>query len=174
MTLSEIQIETDRLRLLPISMDFAGDLFREFTPEITRFMFPKPPDEIEDTYQFIQQSKFCMEKELDLVMIITDRSGSGFIGCCGLHKIHTPHPELGIWIRTGAHGNGYGYESVAAMVRWAEQELDYEYLIYPVDERNTASRRIPKRLGGQAFRAYEKKNESGNLLRIVVYRIFKS
>ncbi len=174
MCLKEVTIETPRLRLLPINMEFAGDVFREFTPEITRYMFPKAPDAPEEIHHFIRQSEFCMEKQLDLVMAITAKDGECFLGCCGLHKIHTPHPELGIWLKAAAHGHGYGLESVEGMVRWAQDRLDYEYLIYPVDERNLPSLRIPRRLGGQAFRAYERKNESGNLLRILVYRIYKS
>ncbi|PIU35736.1 hypothetical protein COT03_01065 [Candidatus Shapirobacteria bacterium CG07_land_8_20_14_0_80_39_18] len=59
-------IETDRLLLVPISLDFDKDIFREFTKEITVYMFPKPPDKMEETKEFIKSSIEKMEKNEDL------------------------------------------------------------------------------------------------------------
>ena len=33
--------------------DTKEDIFREFTPEITKYMFPKAPEKIEETIEFI-------------------------------------------------------------------------------------------------------------------------
>jgi ribosomal-protein-alanine N-acetyltransferase len=61
---------------------------------------------------------------------------------------------------------------VSALARWAFENLDVRYLIYPVDRRNTASRRIPESLGGIIEAEYEKTNESGRVLDEVEYRIY--
>jgi len=47
--LTGVEIETERLRLVPISMDYAEDIFAEFTDEVTKLMYPRAPVEIEET-----------------------------------------------------------------------------------------------------------------------------
>jgi RimJ/RimL family protein N-acetyltransferase len=95
-----------------------------------------------------------------------------FIGCCGIHDIHSPHPALGIWIKKPTHGNGYGKEAVQGMIEWAKASIDYEYLRYPVDKRNFPSRRIPEQLGGIIGRELTKINQSGNELDEIEYWIY--
>lgn len=43
--------------------------------------------------------------------------------------------------------------------------------IYPVDSRNTASRKIPESLGGQIIEQSQVKTPSGKILDYLVYRI---
>jgi hypothetical protein len=54
---------------------------------------------------------------------------------------------------------------------WAMVNLDFDYLIYPVDRRNLPSRKIPESLGGSIKAEYEKTNASGAVLDILEYRI---
>lgn len=63
-------IETDRLLLVPISLDFVKDIFREFTAEITVFMTPKPPEKIEETREFIKSALEKMKKNEELQMVV--------------------------------------------------------------------------------------------------------
>ena len=56
-----IVIETDRLLLIPITMQYAEEIFKEFTQEITMYMTPKPGKDISETKQFIQNSIQTME-----------------------------------------------------------------------------------------------------------------
>jgi RimJ/RimL family protein N-acetyltransferase len=73
-----------------------------------------------------------------------------------------------------AHGNKYGLETITAIKHWADRNLDYEYLIYPVDKANIASRKIAEALGGEVCREYQKTNLTGNVLNTLEYRIYKS
>ncbi len=41
-----VEIEGERILLSPISSSFSEDIFREFTSEITRYMFPASPTEL--------------------------------------------------------------------------------------------------------------------------------
>ena len=66
----------------------------------------------------------------------------------GLHGIGDAEPELGVWIKESAHGQGYGREAVRAVVTWASQRLDIRMFAYPVAERNVASRRLAEALNG--------------------------
>lgn len=54
--INTITIETERLLLVPISLQYAEEIFKEFSPEITTYMSPKPAKDISETKQFIQDS----------------------------------------------------------------------------------------------------------------------
>jgi hypothetical protein len=50
MNLMDIMIDTERLLLKPITLIYAEDIFKEFTWEITKYMYPKPAEKIEETH----------------------------------------------------------------------------------------------------------------------------
>ena len=56
--LSDVVIESERLTIKPISLDYADDIFREYNLEIAEFMMPQPSDEqlaiIEKNVTFIE------------------------------------------------------------------------------------------------------------------------
>lgn len=165
-------IVTKRLLLKPLSMQWKDDIFREFTPTITRFMFPSSPEGSKDTEQFIRETINRMQRGEELVYAILLPETKEFLGCAGLHEIHTRTPELGVWIKESAHGNKYGREAVTALKEWADANVAYDYILYPVDRDNIASRKIPEALGGKVHDEYEKQTPSGKILHTVEYRIF--
>lgn len=171
MNLKNVIIESERLKMVPTSEDYAEDIFREFTDEITRFMMPKTPQKIEETLEFIRTSKKAMEKGEELEVIILDKNTGEFIGHGGIRKLNTNTPVLGIWIKKSSHGQKFGREAVKALKEWADKNLKYKYLEYPVDKRNIPSRKIAESLGGTIARELKKTNMAGNLLDEVEYRI---
>ena len=108
----------------------------------------------------------------ELQVVILNKTTEEFLGHGGISKLNTNTPELGIWIKKGAHGNKYGREAVGGLKKWAERNLIYKYLTYPVDKRNVASRKIAEALGGSIEAEYKEENTAGNLLDIVEYRIY--
>lgn len=174
MNTSNLVIESPNLIIKAISLDYASDIFKEFTPEITVYMFPKSPEKIEETIAFINSSTTENEQGASFQAVIVDKNTGEFIGCGGVHHIDTPHPEFGIWIKKSAHGHGYGKEAVLAMKTWADENLTYEYLLYPVDKANIASCRIPESMGGKIVKEYTKTGLSANILNIVEYRVYRS
>lgn len=173
MNTSNLVIESKNLLIKAISLDYASDIFKEFTPEITVYMSPKPAEKIEETIVFIESSIKSNQVGSVFQAMIISKDTNEFIGCTGLHHIDTPHPEFGIWLKKSAHGHGYGKEAIVAMKAWADQNLTYEYLVYPVDKANIASCRIPEFLGGQIAGEHTDVGMGGNKLNIVEYRIFK-
>ena len=132
--LLSLTIESERLRLVTISNKFDQNIFQEFTNEITIYMFPSPAKDIEETRSFIAESRRAIEAGNNLQFAILSKSTEEFFGCCGLHgegKVRTP--ELGIWLKKSAHGNGYGREAVHTLVNWSRKNIDIDYFIYPVD-----------------------------------------
>ena len=166
-----VKISTNRLLLKPISMTYKADIFAELSDEITTYMYPRSAKEIAETEAFINDSIFGMKIESHLILVILNKESQEFLGCTGIHYINRKNPEIGIWVKKSAHGNGYGLETVTALKKWTEENLDYEYLIYPVDRENIPSRRIPETLGGQIVKEYEQTNLSGRVLHVIEYRI---
>ena len=167
----DVVIETERLRLVPASEEFAETIFREFTATITEFMFPKPPVEIEETLTFIRGARERMQAGRDLECAILLKQTDEYIGGGGLHHLERDTPELGIWIKKAAHGHAYGREAVTALARWAFENLKVCHLIYPVDRQNIPSRKIPESLGGRIEAEYRFTNQSGRELNLLVYHI---
>lgn len=172
MDLSKTVILTDRLKLVPTSLKYAPEVFKEFTEEITTYMFPKVPQDIHDTETFINTSIKKMENGEELQVVILDKKTGDFFGHGGIRKLNTDTPEPGIWIKKSAHGNKYGREAVKALKEWIDKNYKYKYIMYPVDRENISSRKIAESLGGIVEVEYKKINESGNELDIVEYRIY--
>jgi [ribosomal protein S5]-alanine N-acetyltransferase len=167
-----VKIESESLELLPISLEHAPMIFEEFTSDITLYMFPKPANTIEETKAFIWESIKSMGASNNLQLVILKKDSKEFLGCCGLHGEENVHvPEFGIWLKKAAHGHGYGKEAITALYTWAEQAMNVDYYIYPVDYRNIASRKIPESLGGEVIREYVDESLAGNRLEQIVYKI---
>ena len=172
MNLFKVIIETDRLLLKAISYDYANDIFREFTQEITRYMYPKPPERIEEIGEHIGKSLKELEEGTDLQMVIINKANNEFIGRIGLHDINTLEPELGIWTKKSSHNNKYGLEAMNGLIEWTNINIKFNYLRYPVDKRNTASRRIAETNNGKIMREYKKVGMGGNELDEYEYWIY--
>ncbi len=166
------RIESERLLLVPISMDYKNEIFKEFTKEITTYMFPAPAKDISETEAFIGDSLKELAEGSNLQLVILNKDSKEFFGCCGLHHIDTKTPEFGVWLKKSAHGKFYGKEAMAAIKKWADENLKYDYLLYPVADKNIPSRMIPESMGGKIEAEYDKTGLGGNECHILEYRIY--
>jgi len=167
-----VKIEGERVLFSSLTSEYRKYIFKEFTKEITRFMFPASPSEISEIDSFIERSREGMENKTDLVLVITDKNNNDFLGICGLHGNKRPkEPELGIWLKKSAHSKYLGREAIKYLVSWVQKNIEYNYLVYPVDKENIPSRKIAEYLGGKVFHENTKKNMSGNILNEVTYKI---
>ena len=171
-SLEDVVIESERLRLLPTSEAYAQDVFETFTAAITTYMGPRPPESIDDSIAFLRLSREALRAGTDFRVAIILKDSSEFVGHCGIEDMDTTTPEFGILIKESAHGHHYGREAVTALAAWAFDHLTFQYLKYPVDRRNIASRRIPESLGGRVEAEYELTGAAGNLLDLVEYHIY--
>jgi [ribosomal protein S5]-alanine N-acetyltransferase len=170
--LFSIEIITDRLNLVPISLDREEEIFQEFTVEVTKYMFPDPAKNLEERRDFINESRQAIADGYNLQFTILAKDSSEFLGCISLHgEKNVLTPEIGIWLKQGAHGNGYGKEAAHRLVEWTRANIDIDYFIYPVDRRNIPSRKIPESLGGKVIEEFEKTTPTGKYLDMLVYRI---
>ncbi|MEA3273396.1 MAG: GNAT family N-acetyltransferase [Patescibacteria group bacterium] len=165
-------IKTKNLTLQPITLEYKEEIFKEFTPEITIYMFPESPKKIEETVEWIETAMKKNKKGSDFQAVILNKTTKEYLGGAGIHKINTEIPELGIWIKKSAHGNAYGKEAIIALKKWADDNLNYKYILYPVVDANYASKRIAEFLGGKVFREYDKENMNGRNQHLLEYRIY--
>jgi len=155
---SNIEIAAKRIVLRPVSMEYKEKICQEFTPEVTKYMPFTPKGDITITEDFIRNSKQELQEETSLQLcILLKNNDNEFLGCCGLHHINTKAIEIGLWLKKSVHGKGYGIETVEALIDWANKQFDFDYLFYPVDKDNSASKRIPEKLGFPHWRRYAAK-----------------
>ncbi|MGA1196540.1 MAG: GNAT family N-acetyltransferase [Candidatus Latescibacterota bacterium] len=166
-----LHIESPRLYLRPVTLDDAQVIFENFTPDITQYMSPPSPKEIEETQTFLRETIAKRANFQELVLAICNRETDEFLGVCGIHQIGEAHPELGIWLKASAHGHRFGREAITALTKWTRQHIRHEYLIYPVDRNKIASRKIPESLDGKIFNERIGKKMDGDSLDLVFYKI---
>ncbi|MBC8453374.1 MAG: GNAT family N-acetyltransferase [Chloroflexi bacterium] len=183
--LLDVEIVTDRLVLRPISLIDLEPIAREFSEEITRYMYPPPAQSRMDVAPFIADSLEGLSNNTNLQMVAVSKEDPGsFVGCVGLHKPLTSTPEIGIWIAKSFHRRGLGLEAIAksfhrrglgleaieGLCEWAAEQIECDYLRYPVDRANAHSRRISKSLGGEIEDEYDRITSDGRTLNILEYR----
>ena len=174
MNLRNVTITTPRLRLVPIGPEHTADIFVSFTDRVARYTWPQPSGNIADTEGFISSASTAMERGEELQFVALDAANGDFIGCAGLHHLQRV-PEPGIWLKESSWGKGFGLEIVSALKDWADANLEYDYLEYPVAKENIASRKIPEHLNGILESGEtESQNAKGDPLLMVMYHIPRS
>lgn len=159
-----LHIQTPRLSLRPFAMGDAEELFACITPGMTRFMSWDPPaweDYVARCEALVGDGG---RTEVQFVVRRTDTTE-----CLGVTAVERPAadlPELGVWLKAAAHGQGYGFEAVEATVRWASATLGSKGFVYPVATQNIPSRKIVERLGGAVVAT-----RPGRKYDAVVYRV---
>ncbi|CEJ70541.1 hypothetical protein BN1195_02868 [Chryseobacterium oranimense G311] len=166
---TNIRITTDRLILKPVDEAYIDDINECFTAEVTRYMPFNPTGDRNDIINFVKASKESLLKNTDLVMTVLDFNDQ-FIGCCGIHNITAESIELGLWLRKDKQGMGLGTEIITSLIEFSENNFTFQYILYPVDEENTASRKIPEKLGFSPYKKYQKNKGVASYLNIIEYR----
>jgi RimJ/RimL family protein N-acetyltransferase len=170
---SNLILISERLKLIPISLEYAHDICKHFTAEITRYMWPSAPKSIDEIKQHIETRITKMMNGEDISLMIISKESDEFFGYITLDEVQSRIPELGIWLKASVHGHGFGYEALNLLKSWAESNLEYDYLQYPVHKKNIPSRKVAEKMGGKIEDEYIKISESGNSLDEYEYRIYK-
>lgn len=171
MTLNaDIKIVTNRLVLQPVNEIYIDEINKNFTKDITTYMPYDPIGNREDTVNFVSSSIENLNMQKEIVFVILDKTTKNFIGCCGIHNINSESVEVGLWIKKDLQSNGLGTEIVTCLVKFIEDNFSINYIIYPVDEKNIRSRKIPEKLGFEEFTRYTKPKNKTEVLNTIEYR----
>ena len=174
MDLSHVRIETERLRLVPGTTEYLEQIFLEYRDPVVQYMNYGPPENLGILKKRIEKRAIDMKEGKQLFMAILFKNSDEFLGCMALEDLDQKNPEMGGWIKESAQGHGYGREAAAALKQWAEQNLEYDYILWPCAQANKPSCKLAESLGGKVQRKYEKKTVRGTVWSFVDYWISKN
>ena len=159
-----IVINSPRLQLSQFQITDAEEVFACITPSIARFMRWEPPSWSE--YLARCEARLQAPDLNTFSFVIRRRDSKECLGMTAVEACDTESPELGLWMKESAHGQGFGREVVAAVAAWAHETLGKKSFIYPVAVQNIASRRIAEGLHGEII-----ENRTNPKYESVVYKI---
>ena len=162
--------ETERLVIRPFNLSYLEEYAREFTAEITKYQFPDPFPDMETANRVMSGFVKEMEEGNMLELVILGQKDE-FLGCIDVFGIREETPEVGIWLKRSAHGMGYGYEALGAVVDELNKVGKYRYYTYELDVRNAASVRLVEKFPFEKGDYEEITTNSGKALHSQVYHI---
>lgn len=165
-------IETNRLKLILPSLKYKKAVFNGLTKEVTTYMYPVPFKSVKRAKKFINYFRQWYINWTDVLLLVIRKSDSKFLWCVGLHDIKKTDPGFGIRFCSRAHWKWYAIESLRSLYERWKNNLNYEYLKYPVDRRNIASRKIAEKLGWVIVCEYPMVTKTWKELDVVEYRIW--
>ncbi|MGF1779791.1 GNAT family N-acetyltransferase [Vibrio nomapromontoriensis] len=147
-------METDRLKLLPPSMEHQPlmlEAILESQDELVVYL-PWVPnalteaESIENTQQAINNFE---NFEGELRYSIIEKSTKRFLGAIGLiiRDKTIPYFEIGYWMRSSSVGNGFISEAVKALESYAFSALNANRVEIKAAEHNLKSRAVAERCG---------------------------
>lgn len=167
-------LESKRLLLKKIDICYAKDILAHFNRKITRYMYPKADETMEEVMTFIERSKKEAEAKKAYNYVILNKETNEFLGCCGYERGVDEHIiAFGIWIKEEVHHHKYGMEAVHCLYENAKKHVEYTSFEYCADRRNIGSRKIAESLGGicneHCYRSL--KNGNGEDIEMLTYTI---
>ena len=164
-----IGMSTERLTIRHFDEGDASEAFAAITPGLTRFMNWEPPSSSEEFAEVWRSWLPEMNTGSELHFAI--RARQEFIGIAGLHGLKEDHPELGLWIKEAAQGNGYGHEAMGALLAWASRRFGSSAFRWPVAVDNAPSRRLAEKLGGILVGRFDRPKYAGVLYQVPASRV---
>lgn len=162
---------SDSIHLSPIQESDATEVYKHFTQDVIKYMYPAVNESLEVTQNVIRNMINRRKNNTDYIYTIRDNQSNQFIGVVGLHQLQTQSPELGIWMKKEAQHQGIGTQALSLLIELAKS-MNYKTLVYPVDHRNIASTSLVKKLGGHQVKDIQMETtQDQRTLEIVVYQI---
>ena len=171
MDLRRTAIASERLSLNAYELADSAAVFAAIDRTLARFMVWEPPASREAFERTGAEWLSHMEKGTDLPLLIRLKASNEFLGMATLQGVDTAEPRLGIWLKEGAHGKGYGREAGHAVLAWARATLGAEVLCYPVVAGDIPSKRLAEALGGKKAGSHVHRKASGVEQKVLEYRI---
>lgn len=171
--LNAVRLTGQKLLCQPLSIEYAEAICKNFTAKIAKWMWPSAPKTQAQINQHIFEKQQAISKGEELALLVLKKESLEFLGYIAIHELNTTTPEMGIWLKEEAHNQGYGFEALTLLKNWANENLSFDYLKYPVEKNNIASRALAEKLGGKVESEYIKKSESGQMLDELEYRFYK-
>lgn len=145
-------IETDRLRLERLTMEYLFDLYEHCAvgasniEEITQYLTWSPHASLNETREFIESQEDAWEDGTSATYVVHPREGeenAGEIGGTAGLMIDWDRRigNLGVWLRKPLWGRGYSGERAGALIEMAFSRLDLDLITVSHYPENTQSER---------------------------------
>ena len=147
-------LSTERLGLRPVTADDHVALLAHWTqPDVRRFLFDGAALSAAEVGETIEESIGDFAAHGYGIWIIELGSGAGLtgtaqvVGTAGLRPLEEAGLEIFYSLAPGAWGRGYATEAARAVMEYGLGPLGLPEVLAEVDEGNTASVAVVKRLG---------------------------
>lgn len=156
------RLKTKRLILTPCKLKNLAEIHALWTnDEIKRFLFDNRTISVEETQSFIEVSEESFMKHNYGIWLIFQQNEVCPIGFAGLLDTDGKIPRLLYGLHPNYWRRGFAFETAHAILDYTFKRLDYPRVLSDVDEPNTASVHILKKLG---MRQTKKEILNGNSL----------
>jgi len=104
MDTSDLEVESERLRLAAVKLEDAKKGFEEFSEKIAMYMRDKPLGDLDAFKKLVGEWIEKNKNGESWHFAIFDKKSGEFVGMGNVHKINTPTPGLGIWVEESSWG----------------------------------------------------------------------
>ena len=146
-------LETERLTLRRLTTDDAAFIFRLVNePYWLRFIGEKGVKTLDDARNYILTGPMASYEQFGFGIYLAELKGSGRpIGICGFVTRDTlEHPDIGFALLPEFWGQGYAYESAAAVMAFGKDVLGLDRILAVTNPDNYSSIRVLEKLGLRA------------------------
>ena len=147
-------LTTKRLVLRPVTAAGHAALLAHWTlPDVRRFLFDGAALSAAEVTEIIEESAGDFAASGYGIWVIQEQDRPGLIGTAGLRPLEELGLEIFYSLSPGSWGLGYATEAAHAVLDYAFGPLGLPEVLAEVDEGNSASVAVVKRLGMTPFAA---------------------
>ena len=171
-------LDTPRLHLRQLTVQYAPELFRIRSDENVMRYIPRPrPQHVDEVLQLIDQIETGRRERRGLLWAMTEAQTGRLVGNLGFVNLQREHyrAEVGYLLHPDFWGQGLIGEALAAILAYGFTRLGLHSVEALIDPDNDASRRVLLRQGF-VREAYFKENfyYAGRFLDTEIYSLLKS
>lgn len=135
-------IDSERLSLNLVSVEWLDEIFEENKGNVKKYFVEfKEKCEVQT---WINENRRLFENGQKMEMVILNKKDNQFTGMVSLHNMSI-QPEIGIWIKEEAQGQGFGSEAINIISNWYKNKFGKDEKIkYLVETKNTRSIKLAK------------------------------
>ena len=174
----DIHIETDRLKLRPLTMSDTRDIFEIFSDkQVMKYYDLLPFESFERAKEQVEFFIKGFEQKTMLRWGIELKDGGKLIGTCGFFAFNEDalKAELGYELNSSYHGKGLMSEALDAVLGFIFRESGINRVEAFVEPKNTASQKLLEKLGFTkegTLRSYERCR--GDLIDVTIFGLLRS
>lgn len=142
--------ETERLIICKLTLDDAGFMLRLLnSPDWLAYIGDRNVYNLQDARAYLENGSLAhYQKHGFGFWGVRLKSDLSIIGSCGfMVRDYLPHTDIGFAFLPEYLGKGYGYESAAAALQYADTHLDIDNICAITSPDNTASKGLLTKLG---------------------------